>query len=206
MNTNTNSIEQDDSRRETVRVLMAAYRGMLDGFENFIAADLKRLRRMARTLERWGTVGGSMPALAARYSFAMQGVDHPCTCGCSDTCETCGAANELSDFWAPFDLDAPLLTALDLMSGRRREPRLWAALNSIEEAIASGTNNSRITRAMMDAGLAAAGLDPSVLDGEADAVDDNDAASNDEECVVAVHGSRPQLRLIYGELSDESES
>lgn len=201
MNTNTNSIERDDSRRETVRVLMMAYRGMLDGFEKSIAADLKRLCRMARSLEHWATVGGSMPALAARYSFALQAIDHPCTCGRTDACETCRAATELRDFWAPFDLDAPLLTALDLMSGRRREARLWAALNSIEEAIASGTNNSHITRAMMDAGLAAAGLDPRVLDGEADDVD-SDATSDNEECEFAVHGSRPQLRLLRGELSD----
>lgn len=190
MSANTITTDRDDSRREEVRVLTAAYRGMLEGFEKSVTADLRRLRRMAKVVERWAARGGRVPTLAKRYdAIATHTFDQSCTCSENAACSACKGAKELAEFGASLGLDVPLFRVLELIVGRRQPTSAATALAAIQSELAGYLSNAHVVDAMMEAGLAAAGLDPSALD----------VASADPE----VHSSRrPQLQLIKGGLSD----
>jgi len=166
---------QQDFRREDVKVLAAATRGAIDRYFELFLDELDRINRSLLQAERWADRGGALPGTVLRYQrIAKLAYDTPSSCQRCDRCDRCRALQELSS-WSLLGFEGPLVQLFDLMVGRSRD--LDTALDQLESTFLELTCNGFLTEVIMAHAFARAGYAPGVRAKRSRGVDTRNVSS-----------------------------
>lgn len=198
MSTDTNTTNHDD-RRNDVRVLAAATRAALDGFEQAIREDLERMRAFLDDAERWTQVGGRKPTSVTRYTRLAAAAYEGC-CTRAKSCKHCKASNDLRERYlgrtgAADDLEPRVFAVFEMIAGDG--PDLDDAMDALLDAVGNATNNPRLTEDIVTHAYAVAGYVPparEIADDEADGSECSQMVDRDD-AVVSLENARTNKEL-----------